>query len=560
MMDNLKSSNISNLIKDAPIKINFGTDGFRGIIADNFDFDKISIISAALGLYLLKKNKSDINAKGNSCSHTAKNNILNEKYDINSKENMLFCGIACNASSSAAFSNINNIQTNNIQSIAIGYDTRFLSEEFALSCAKNLMKMGFNVLLSDFFCPSPVLSYSVKNNLCECGIMITASHNAFMYNGIKFKNNYGGSMLESDVKKIEEIANDILLNKESSLYTYFSDNIKSGELIKVDFKKKYLDHIIKIIDLGNAGAAGGRSISKDIDIIIDPMYGAGIGYISAVLKKFSIRHRTINNSVNPNFPGINPEPIELNLKKLSAAVKKAGANNKFAVGFATDGDADRVGAVDYKGNFIDSHKIFSILLNYLLEEGFKGEVVKTVSVSKTIDYLCTKYKIKLHEVPIGFKNIANLMINPENDILIGGEESGGIGIKFHIPERDGVFNSLMLLKIMLMREKNLNELLHDIYGKEYPLEYRRLDIRIDNNIKEKLIGILKNNSFNVPFKEKIAAINLIDGYKFEYTDNSWLLIRPSGTEPVLRIYAESAEKKKTELLIKKAINEINKIR
>ncbi len=555
MMDNLKFSNISNIIKkdNNHIKINFGTDGFRGIIAENFDFDKINIISAALGLYLLKKNKSTIDSESNSRSAAEKRSSgsINNRNDISSAQDISLYSTDNNNAPAAASSNINNIQ-----SIAIGYDTRFLSEEFALSCANNLMKMGFNVLLSDFFCPSPVLSYSVKNNLCECGIMITASHNAFMYNGIKFKNNYGGSMLESDVKKIEGIANDILLNKELSLNTYFGDNINPGKLIRVDFKKKYLDHIIKIIDLDSVNS----SILKNIDIVIDPMYGAGIGYISAVLKKYFVRHRTINNSINPNFPGINPEPIELNLKKLSAAVKKAGAKNKFAVGFATDGDADRIGAVDYQGNFIDSHKIFSILLNYLLEEGFKGEVVKTVSVSKTIDYLCNKYKIKLHEVPIGFKNIANLMINPKNNILIGGEESGGIGIKFHIPERDGVFNSLMLLKIMLVREKNLNELLNDIYDKEYPLEYKRLDIHIDNNIKEKLIGILKNNSFNIPFKEKIAAINLIDGYKFEYTDNSWLLIRPSGTEPVLRIYAESSDKKETELLIKKAITEINKIK
>jgi phosphomannomutase len=559
MMDNLEFSNISDLIENEHIKINFGTDGFRGIMAENFDFNKISIISSALGLYLLKKNKSknkpdiksDINSEGNSysCSAIEKNNSLNEKNGINSKKNILSRSIARNASSAATFSDID------IPSIAIGYDTRFLSKEFALSCAKNLVKMGFNVLVSDFFCPSPVLSYSVKNNLCECGIMITASHNAFMYNGIKFKNNYGGSMLESDVKKIEEIANCILSDKERLPHAYFSDNAKSGELIKTDFKKKYLDHIIKIIDIG----AVNSPISKNIFVVIDPMYGAGIGYISDALKKFSIRHRVINNSINPNFPGINPEPIEFNLKKLSRTVKKAGADNKFAVGFATDGDADRIGAVDYKGNFIDSHKIFSILLNYLLEEGFKGEVVKTVSVSKTIDYLCGKYKVRLHEVPIGFKNIANLMINPKNNILIGGEESGGIGIKLHIPERDGVFNSLMLLKIMLVREKNLNELLNDIYDKEYPLEYKRLDIHIDNNIKEKLIKILKNNNFNIPFKEKIAAINLIDGYKFEYTDNSWLLIRTSGTEPVLRIYAESAEKKRTVLLIEKAINEINKI-
>ncbi|MHB1692505.1 MAG: phosphohexomutase domain-containing protein [bacterium] len=503
-MNNFKFYNTSKIIKDDCIKINFGTDGFRGVIAESFNFDKIDVISTALGIYLLKKNKSD-------------NNIKNA-------------------------------------AIAIGYDTRFLSKEFALSCAENLIQMGFNVLLSDSFCPSPVLSYAVKNNLCECGIMITASHNPFKYNGIKFKNNYGGSMLESEVKEIEKIANDILLNKSNDI-NINNANAKSGELIKADFKKNYLDHLIKIIDIESISSP----IFKNIEIIVDPMYGAGIGYMSPVLKKFSIKHKNINSTINPNFPKINPEPIELNLKKLSAAVRKIGKNNKFAIGFATDGDADRIGAVDYKGNFIDSHKIFSILLNYLLEEGFKGEVVKTVSVSKTIDYLCNKYKIKLHEVPIGFKNIANLMINPDNNILIGGEESGGIGIRFHIPERDGVFNSLMLLKIILIRKKNLNELLNDIYGKEYPLEYKRCDIQIDLDIKKKLIENLKNNSFNVPFKKEVDAVNFIDGYKFEYTDNSWLLIRPSGTEPILRIYAESYEKEKTKLLIDKTIDEINEI-
>ncbi|MHB8291218.1 MAG: phosphohexomutase domain-containing protein [bacterium] len=614
-MNNFKFYNTSKIIKDDCIKINFGTDGFRGVIAESFNFDKINVISAALGIYLLKKNRSDNNIdniKNNIYKNIEKNSSLNKNNYLNSLNNIKNI-------TKENTTNANIIDDYNIgefdgvklppAAIAIGYDTRFLSKEFALSCAENLIQMGFNVLLSDSFCPSPVLSYAVKNNLCECGVMITASHNPFKYNGIKFKNNYGGSMLESDVKEIEKIANDILLNKklnqnnnlnslnlndlknkpnklendlnksldkslnndslnnsESSLVSsievssidihYINNaNPKSGELIKTDFKKNYLDHLIKIIDIENISSP----IFKNMEIIIDPMYGAGIGYLSSVLKKFSIKHKNINSTINPNFPKINPEPIELNLKKLSAAVRKIGKNNKFAVGFATDGDADRIGAVDYKGNFIDSHKIFSILLNYLLEEGFKGEVVKTVSVSKTIDYLCNKYNIKLHEVSIGFKNIANLMINPDNNILIGGEESGGIGIRFHIPERDGVFNSLMLLKIILIRKKNLNELLDDIYGKVYPLEYKRYDIHIDNDIKKKLIENLKNNSFNVPFKKEVAAVNFIDGYKFEYADNSWLLIRPSGTEPILRIYAESYEKEKTQLLIEKTINEINKI-
>ncbi len=593
MINNLKFYNISKIIKDDRIKINFGTDGFRGVIAESFNFDKIDVISVALGIYLLKKNKLDNNIYKN----IEKNSSINENNNVNNVNNVK------NTTNTNIIDDYNIGEFDGIEfspaAIAIGYDTRFLSKEFALSCAENLIQMGFNVLLSDSFCPSPVLSYAVKNNLCKCGVMITASHNPFKYNGIKFKNNYGGSMIESDVKEIEKIANDILLNKKlnqnnnlnslnlndlknkqnklendlnkslnndslnnfdsiestESKDTYFTNNPKSGKLIKTDFKKNYLDHLIKIIDIENISSP----IFKNMEIIIDPMYGAGIGYLSSVLKKFSIKYKNINSTINPNFPKINPEPIELNLKKLSAAVRKIGKNNKFAIGFATDGDADRIGAVDYNGNFIDSHKIFSILLNYLLEEGFKGEVVKTVSVSKTIDYLCNKYNITLHEVSIGFKNIANLMINPDNNILIGGEESGGIGIRFHIPERDGVFNSLMLLKIMLIRKKNLNELLDDIYGKVYPLEYKRCDIHIDNDIKKKLIENLKNNSFNVPFKKEVAAVNFIDGYKFEYTDNSWLLIRPSGTEPILRIYAESYEKEKTQLLIEKTINEINKI-
>ena len=631
-MNNFKFYNISKIIKDDRIKINFGTDGFRGVIAESFNFDKINVISAALGIHLLKKNRSDNNIKNNIYKNIEKNSSINKNNYLNSLNNIK--NITKENTTKENITNGNIINNYNIGEfdtvkfppavivtpavIAIGYDTRFLSKEFALSCAENLIQMGFNVLLSDSFCPSPVLSYAVKNNLCECGIMITASHNSFKYNGIKFKNNYGGSMLESEVKEIEKIANDILLNKsndlsdinslvglnnnnlnglklndlknkpnklendlsksldkslnndspdnsESSLlsssissidiHSINNANAKSGELIKADFKKNYLDHLIKIIDIESISSP----IFKNIEIIVDPMYGAGIGYLSSVLKKFSIKHKNINSTINPNFPNINPEPIELNLKKLSAAVRKIGKNNKFAIGFATDGDADRVGAVDYKGNFIDSHKIFSILLNYLLEEGFNGEVVKTVSVSKTIDYLCNKYKIKLHEVPIGFKNIANLMINPDNNILIGGEESGGIGIRFHIPERDGVFNSLMLLKIILIRKKNLNELLNDIYGKTYPLEYKRCDIHIDLDIKKKLIENLKKNNFNVPFKKEVAAVNFIDGYKFEYADNSWLLIRPSGTEPILRIYAESYEKEKTKLLIEKTINEINKI-
>ncbi len=558
-MNNFKFYNTSKIIKDDRITINSGTDGFRGVIAESFNFDKINVISVALGIHLLKKNRSDNNIKNNIYKKIEKNSSLNKNNYLNSSKNITIKNIAKeNIINGNIINNYNIGEFDAVKFppavIAIGYDTRFLSKEFALSCAENLMQMGFNVLLSDSFCPSPVLSYAVKNNLCECGIMITASHNPFKYNGIKFKNNYGGSMLESEVKEIEKIANDILLNKSNDI-NINNANVKSGELIKADIKKNYLDHLIKIIDIESISSP----IFKNIEIIVDPMYGAGIGYLSSVLKKFSIKHKNINSTINPNFPKINPEPIELNLKKLSAAVRKIGKNNKFAIGFATDGDADRIGAVDYNGNFIDSHKIFSILLNYLLEEGFRGEVVKTVSVSKTIDYLCNKYKIKLHEVPIGFKNIANLMINPDNNILIGGEESGGIGIKFHIPERDGVFNSLMLLKIILIRKKNLNELLNDIYGKVYPLEYKRCDIHIDLDIKKKLIENLKNNSFNVQFKKEVAAVNFIDGYKFEYTDNSWLLIRPSGTEPILRIYAESHDKEKTKLLIEKTINEINEI-
>jgi phosphomannomutase len=286
------------------------------------------------------------------------------------------------------------------------------------------------------------------------------------------------------------------------------------------------------------------------------MFGAGRGYLSSVLKKFSIKHSSINNAVNPAFPGLNPEPIDSNLHKLKSSLKKKGIKNKFAVGFATDGDADRIGAVDCEGNFIDSHKIFSIILDYLIKEGRSGSVVKTVSVSKSIDDICKEHNIELHEVPIGFKNIAALMTKDGNDVFMGGEESGGIGIASHLPERDGIFNALLLLKIIIKTGKNLNEILNGIFNEPYPYSYVREDLHLDDNRKRRLIEKLKSGSFGIPFKNNLVSSNFIDGFKFGYKDGSWLLIRPSGTEPVLRIYAESKAKKKTEGLINKVKMEI----
>ena len=496
----------------APAFINFGTDGFRGIIGDNFTFDAVNRISLSLAEYL--KNEAGIS-----------------------------------------------------NTVAVGYDTRFLSKEFALAAAEALASKNINVIFSDNFCPSPVLSFFVKNNKCGAGVMITASHNPFMFNGLKFKSRFGSSMLESDVKQIEKIVNGGNFDKEGIRKSYYSGPVESGNSNNggsnnncfeyADFKKKYIEHIIAFTGLDKTVSNSDKGLLKSMDVIIDPMFGAGIGYLSSILKRFPIKYGAVNNYVNPVFPGINPEPIDCNLFKLKSYLKKRGADNKFAVGFATDGDADRIGAVDSEGNFIDSHKIFSIILEYLIKEGYSGSVVKTVSVSKSIDNICRTHNINLIEVPIGFKNIAPIMIKEGSGVFLGGEESGGIGMTSHLPERDGIFNAIMLLKIMIVRGKNLNELLNDIFNEPYPYLYKREDLHIDGGKKRELIRKLKSGNFNIPFRKDLVSSNFIDGFKFEFRDDSWLLIRPSGTEPVLRIYAESKSKNKTDILLNKTKQEID---
>ena len=498
----------------SPAFINFGTDGFRGIIGDNFTFDAVNRISLSLAEYL--KNEAGIS-----------------------------------------------------NTVAVGYDTRFLSKEFALAAAEALASKSINVIFSDNFCPSPVLSFFVKNNKCGAGVMITASHNPFMFNGLKFKSRFGSSMLESEVKQIEKIVNGGNFDKEGIRKSYYSGPVESGNSNNggsnnncfeyADFKKKYIEHIIAFTGLDKAVSNSDKGLLKSMDVIIDPMFGAGIGYLSSVLKRFSIKHSSINNAVNPAFPGLNPEPIDSNLHRLKSFLKKRGIKNKFAVGFATDGDADRIGAVDSEGNFIDSHKIFSIILNYLINEGYSGSVVKTVSVSKSIDDICKEHNIKLYEVPIGFKNIASLMTKDGNDVFMGGEESGGIGIASHLPERDGIFNALLLLKIIIKTGKNLNELLSGIFNEPYPYSYVREDLHLEEAMKRRLIEKLRSGKFIIPLKKDLISSNFIDGFKFEYKDGSWLLIRPSGTEPVLRIYAESRVKKKTDELINKVRREIGNL-
>jgi phosphomannomutase len=577
----IKNNLTLNLSNSKNITINFGTDGYRGIIADSFTFERAGIISAALGRYLIKNRDFQIvNGIVKSVGESQGNN-----HPINRSPH--------------APNHYGDKYDNLPLVVAIGYDTRFLSKEFALICAKTLLFMGIKVILSDSFCPSPVLSYTVREKSCACGVMITASHNPFMYNGIKFKSGFGSSMLEEDVKEIEYIANNFSeaeikdiksanvyqigncqtgesdaepimagnneakdknrnINKKKDKYIEHNHNNDINEdekLSYLNFKDNYIDHILSFTGINKIKDG---SIFKNIEVAIDPMYGAGIGYLGAALDKLSIKYHVINGVINPVFPGINPEPIEDNIHKLVRLAKKLGKLNKFAVGFATDGDADRIGAVDAYGNFIDSHKIFSLILNFLLEEGFSGDVVRTVSVSKSIDYICAKFKVKLHEVPIGFKNIAELMTKSGGNILMGGEESGGIGITSHLPERDGIFNALMILKIIIMREKPINQLINDIYNKPYPFVYKRKDIYLPEYNKSKVITALRDGSFDVPFRTDIAATNFIDGFKFEYKDNSWLLIRPSGTEPLLRIYSESESNERTQLLINNTINLIKK--
>ncbi|RNC66039.1 MAG: phosphoglucomutase/phosphomannomutase family protein [Desulfuromonadales bacterium] len=411
------------------------------------------------------------------------------------------------------------------QGLVIGYDRRFLSRDFAERVAEIAAGNGIRVWLTDGYAPTPAVSWAVRELGAGGGVMITASHNPPVYNGFKVKEAFGGSARPSTTKVLEEMvaANDSAGRpvEERPL----AAALAADAVTLFDAKAGYFRQLARYVDLDLIRASG-------IPVAVDPMYGAGAGLMPELLPSV----HEIHSDENPTFGGQPPEPTEEHLTELAALV----GSGAYRVGLALDGDADRIGAVDETGEFFSSHRIFTVILRHLFErKGLRGGVVKTVSTTRMIDLLAEKFGLPLFETPIGFKHICELML--EHDILMGGEESGGLGVKGHIPERDGILMGLLLLEAMAATGKGLRQLLDETMDEIGRFFYRRIDLPIAQEAKEQLIAKLKSGGIATIAGRPVAGENFRDGFKFLFADGSWLLIRPSGTEPVLRLYSEAGD-------------------
>ena len=416
--------------------------------------------------------------------------------------------------------------------LVVGYDARFMSREFAEKTAEVIANGGIKVKLADSLVSTPMISLLTKLENAAGGIVITASHNPPKYNGFKIKGDYGGPAHPEMIAKVEKELAKILKLKQipGGQYT-LAQLTQKGKVVPISMKQRYLDDLAAKIDLAKIKASG-------IRILYDAMYGAGQGVLPSILPGIAQMHEVYN----PSFGGTNPEPLAHNLGELMSRVKGEG----FGIGIATDGDADRIGAVDEGGNFVDSHRIFSLLLKYLVEQkGLRGEVVKTFSVSQMVDQQCAKYGLTMHETPIGFKYVCRLMT--ERDILIGGEESGGLGVKTHIPERDGIFLGLLLCEMMAVRGKSLGALVQELMDEFGQHEFKRMDLHVTEREKAALM-----KRYVRGFKElggyPVTGRKDVDGHKV-FVEGGWVLARASGTEPLIRVYVEADSLTKVDTLL-----------
>ncbi len=414
------------------------------------------------------------------------------------------------------------MQKNGMKKLMIGYDTRFLGKDFTAETAMVLAENGIDVLMSEKFAATPQLSYQTLKMGCDLGVVITASHNPAEYNGYKLKAAFGGPATPEQVKELEAELKPILEEKPEISLKPFQEYVEAGKIKLIDVQTSYLEHVKANIDLEAIRNGGFK-------ILFDPMHGAGIGVLNEILPDID----QVNADLNPGFGNVDhPEPIG---ECLGETMKKVKVG-PYTIGFATDGDADRLGAIDEDGNFVDSHRVFMILMRYLYEQkGLRGEVVKTVSLTNMVNMYCEEKGITLHETPVGFKYTAELMA--QGKVLIGGEESGGLGTKLHIPERDGVFNGLLLLEVMAKRNMTLKELCEEL-DKDFGVHrYARRDVKVTQEVKNRVLTAAKNAPKTLAGYE-VKSINTKDGFKF-IVDGGWLLIRASGTEPLLRFYSEA---------------------
>ena len=418
-------------------------------------------------------------------------------------------------------------ENNNHPTVIIGHDCRFSGELFAETAAKVLSTKGVKVLLAKGFVSTPMVSLGVLNYKADIGVVITASHNPPSYNGYKLKGSFGGPLLQNDITDVENRIPDT--NSVNIDSVKLEDLQNTGMLKYVDLEDDYCKHAENHFDLEAIR-------NSDLKLAYDSMFGAGKNVISRLLPETL----QIHTDDNPGFHGQSPEPIHRNLLEFSELIK---TNGNIDCGLATDGDADRIGLYNSRGEFIDSHHLILLLIHYMVKyKKMKGKVVTAFSCTVKVKQICNHYGLDNETVKIGFKHIAAKMIT--EDVLIGGEESGGIATTGHIPERDGIWMGLILFEFMAKSGKTLDELIKEVYDIAGPFSFERIDLHLDENKKQSIVQNCKDGNYTSFGKYNVERVETTDGFKFFFDDDTWLMIRASGTEPVLRTYSESSSQEK----------------
>lgn len=424
--------------------------------------------------------------------------------------------------------------------VVIGYDARFMSREFAEHVASVMATMEIPVRISSSISPTPAVSWAALHYEA-IGIVITASHNPPNYNGFKIKAPFGGSATPDQIAAVEKQ----LSNFNSELKARdFKDNLKLGLIREISLTEQYLNIIREKIDIDAIQKSG-------LLIGHDPMFGSGMGAIKNLLGD---QVSELHAEVNPSFQGTPPEPIEKNLQEFSKFITDKGCQ----IGIANDGDADRVGLFDENGHFVDSHRILSLLVKYLSQEkGLSGKIVKTFSTTNMLNKQAKKYGLPIETTPIGFKYIAEKIVN--EDVLAGGEESGGLSVKGHIPERDGLYIGLVVAEMLVKTGKKLSELVQELFDEFGDHAYYRNDLHTEERKKLAMIEYCKSESLTSINGLDVTEREFTDGIKHHLSDGSWLLVRPSGTEPVLRIYAEAETAGQAKALVDDVSAKVNEM-
>jgi phosphomannomutase len=458
--------------------IRFGTDGWRALIAEDFTYFNVARCARGLCDYLKERGTAD-------------------------------------------------------RGLIVGFDTRFLSPEFASTVAGVCASQGIRTLLAVEPAPTPVLSYSVLQQGAAGAAIITASHNPAAWNGFKFKPEYAGSATQEITDELEEAIREVPAVDPAEI----AAGLGSGYVESFEPSRHYFDHVAGLVDLDAIRSAG-------LKVVVDSMYGAGGGYLPHLLDGGATTVEELHGHRNPAFPGMaQPEPIAPNLTELMDRVRASGAS----VGIALDGDADRVGVIDETGQFVTTLDTFSLLAFYLLEvKGWRGSLIKGVTASQALNKMGSIYGVDVHEVKVGFKHMGPRM--DELNAMMAGEESGGFAFRGHVPERDGILSGLYVLECMAKSGKTMRQLLGELFERVGPHFYHRRDIEFESDDRERIRLLVNDSELKRLGAFPVVSTDSIDGRRLRF-DDGWLAVRFSGTEPLLRIYAEASSPERVASLL-----------